>query len=109
MVVETAWLRNLLLELSCPLSRATVVLCDNVSAMYLASNPVQHQRTKHMEIDLHFVRELVAIGHVCVLHVPSSFQYTDIFTKGLPTQLFLDFRNSLNIRVPPDQTTGCVK
>ncbi|KAJ9568111.1 hypothetical protein OSB04_004077 [Centaurea solstitialis] len=106
-VAETAWLRNLLLELCCPLSRATVVFCDNVSAMYLASNPVQHQRTKHVEIDLHFVRERVAIGHVRVLHVPSAYQYADIFTKGLPSSLFLDFRDSLNIRVPPDQTTGC--
>ncbi|KAJ9539514.1 hypothetical protein OSB04_032247 [Centaurea solstitialis] len=105
-VAEAAWLRNLLLELSCPLSRATVVFCDNVSAMYLASNPVQYQRTKHVEIDLHFVRERVAIGHVRVLHVPSAYQYADIFTKGLPSSLFLDFRDSLNIRVPPDQTTG---
>ncbi|KAJ9558152.1 hypothetical protein OSB04_012766 [Centaurea solstitialis] len=105
-VAEAAWLRNLLLELSCPLSHATVVFCDNVSAMYLASNPVQHQRTKHVEIDLHFVRERVAIGHVRVLHVPSAYQYADIFTKGLPSSLFLDFRDSLNIRVPPDQTTG---
>ncbi|KAJ9544405.1 hypothetical protein OSB04_024112 [Centaurea solstitialis] len=105
-VAETAWLRNLLLKLCCPLSRATVVFCDNVSAMYLPSNPVQHQRTKHVEIDLHFVRERVAIGHVRVLHVPSAYQYADIFTKGLPTSLFLDFRDSLNIRLPPDQTTG---
>ncbi|KAJ9565218.1 hypothetical protein OSB04_001184 [Centaurea solstitialis] len=105
-VAETAWLRNLLLELCCPLSRATVVFCDNVSVMYLASNPVQHQRTKHVEIDLHFVRERVAIGHVRVLHVPSAYQYADIFTKGLPTSLFLHFRDSLNIRLPPDQTTG---
>ncbi|KAJ9557675.1 hypothetical protein OSB04_012289 [Centaurea solstitialis] len=105
-VAETAWLRNLLLELCCPLSRATVVFCDNVSVMYLASNPFQHQRTKHVEIDLHFVRERVAIGHVRVLHVPSAYQYADIFTKGLPATLFLDFRNSLNIRLPPDQTTG---
>ncbi|KAJ9547656.1 hypothetical protein OSB04_020199 [Centaurea solstitialis] len=105
-VAEAAWLRNLLLDLSCPLSRATIVFCDNVSAMYLASNPVQNQRTKHVEIDLHFVRERVAIGHVRVLHVPSAYQYADIFIKGLPSSLFLYFRDSLNIRVPPDQTTG---
>ena len=105
-VAEAAWLRNLLLELSCPLSKATVVFCDNVSAMYLASNPVQHQRTKHVEIDLHFVRERVAIGHVRVLHVPSAHQFADIFTKGLPTQLFLDFRHSLNICKPHVQTEG---
>ncbi|KAJ9564861.1 hypothetical protein OSB04_000827 [Centaurea solstitialis] len=105
-VAETAWLRNLLLELYCLIFHATVVFCDNVSGMYLASNPVQHQRTKHVEIDLHFVRECVAIGHVRVLHVPSTYQYADIFTKGLPTSFFLDFKNSLNIRLPPDQTTG---
>ncbi|KAJ9557448.1 hypothetical protein OSB04_012062, partial [Centaurea solstitialis] len=105
-VAESAWLRNLLLELRLPLSRATVVFCDNVSAMYLANNPVQHQRTKHVEIDLHFVRERVALGHVRVLHVPSSHQFADIFTKGLPTQLFLDFRSSLSIRSPPATTAG---
>ena len=74
--------------------------------MYLASNPVQHQRTKHVEIDLHFVRERVAIGQVRVLHVPSANQFADIFTKGLPTQLFLDFWDILSIREPPAQTEG---
>nr|GEX90693.1 ribonuclease H-like domain-containing protein [Tanacetum cinerariifolium] len=50
-VAETAWIRNLLLELHAPLSTATLVYCNNVSAMYLSTNPVQHQRTKHIEID----------------------------------------------------------
>lgn len=87
-VVEFVWLCNLLLELSCPQSKETAVFCDNVSAMYLSSNPVQYQHTKHMEIDLHFVRKCVAIGHVRVLHVPSTHQFVDIFTKGLRTKLF---------------------
>jgi hypothetical protein len=52
---------------------------------------------KHIETDLHFVRERVAISDVHVLHVPTISQFTDIFTKGLPT-LFLEFRYSLNIR-----------
>ncbi|GJU68305.1 ribonuclease H-like domain-containing protein [Tanacetum coccineum] len=59
-VAETCWLRNLLRELHTPLSSATLVYCDNVSAVYLSCNPVQHQRTKHIEIDIHFVCDLVA-------------------------------------------------
>ncbi|GJU68136.1 ribonuclease H-like domain-containing protein [Tanacetum coccineum] len=81
-VVEMRGFRNLLLEL-------------------------HHQRTKHIEIDIHFVREYVASGQVRVLHVPSRFQYADIFTKGLPTALFLEFRSSLNVRRPPAPTAGC--
>ncbi|GKB24836.1 ribonuclease H-like domain-containing protein [Tanacetum coccineum] len=72
-VAETAWIRNLLLELHAPLHTATIVYCDNVSAVYLSTNPVQHQRTKHIEIDIYFVREFMASGKVRVLHVPSRF------------------------------------
>nr|GEZ98770.1 ribonuclease H-like domain-containing protein [Tanacetum cinerariifolium] len=103
-VAETAWLRNLLRELHSPLSAATLVYCDNVSATYLSANPVQHQRTKHIEIDIHFVRDLVTAGQVRVLHVPSRYQYADIFTKGLPSALFEDFRSSLSVRLPPART-----
>ena len=50
-----------------------------------------------MEIDLHFVRDRVALEEVRVLHVPTTSQYADIFTKGLPTSVFVEFRNSLNV------------
>nr|GEZ83919.1 probable indole-3-pyruvate monooxygenase YUCCA3 [Tanacetum cinerariifolium] len=105
-VAETAWLRNLLRELHSPLSAATLVYCDNVSATYLSANPVQHQRTKHIEIDINFVRDLVTPGQVRVLHVSSCYQYADIFTKGLPSALFEDFRSSLSVRLPPVRTAG---
>nr|GEY34124.1 ribonuclease H-like domain-containing protein [Tanacetum cinerariifolium] len=87
-VAETAWLRNLLRELHSPLTTATLDYYDNVNAVYMAANPVQHQRTKHIEIDIHFVRDMVTAGQVRVLHVPSRYQYVDIFTKGLPSALF---------------------
>ncbi|GJU83107.1 ribonuclease H-like domain-containing protein [Tanacetum coccineum] len=90
-VAETAWLRNLLKELHTPLLSATLVYCDNVSAIYMTTNPVQHQRTKHIGIDIHFVRDMVARGHVRVLHVPSRYHYADIFTKGLPSVLLRNF------------------
>nr|GEU84262.1 ribonuclease H-like domain-containing protein [Tanacetum cinerariifolium] len=100
-VVEPCWLRNLLRELHTPLSFATLVYCDNVSAIYLSYNPVQHQRTKHIEIDIHFVRNLVAASQVRVLHVPSRYQFADIFIKGLSSALFEEFRSSLSVRCPP--------
>jgi hypothetical protein len=68
-VAETTWLHRLLGELHHPVRHATVVYCDNISAIYLSSNLVQHQCTKHIEIDLHFVRDKVAAGAVHVLHV----------------------------------------
>jgi hypothetical protein len=83
-----------------------MVYCDNVSVMYLFGNPVQHQRTKHIEMDIHFVHEKVARGQVHVLHVPSRYQIADIFTKGLPLVLFQDFRDSLSIHEPPASTAG---
>ncbi|GJU01147.1 ribonuclease H-like domain-containing protein [Tanacetum coccineum] len=105
-VAETCWLHKLLRELHTPLFSATLVYCDNVSVVYLSSNPVQHQRTNHIEIDIHFVRDLVATGQVRVLHVPSRYQFAYIFTKGLPTALFEKFRSSLSVRCPPAQTAG---
>ena len=59
-VSESCWIRNLLLELHCPIKKATLVYCDNISAIYLSGNPVQHLRTKHIEMDIHIVREKVA-------------------------------------------------
>jgi hypothetical protein len=92
-VAEVTWLRQLLQELHAPLRRTALVYCDNISTVYMSSNPVQHQRTKHIEIDLHFVRELVALGDIRVLHVPTSSQHADIFTNVLPTLVITESRS----------------
>jgi hypothetical protein len=55
------------------LSKSILVYCDNVSTVYLSTNPVQHQHTKHVEIDLHFIQERVTIGDVRALHVLMTF------------------------------------
>ncbi|GKF79363.1 ribonuclease H-like domain-containing protein, partial [Tanacetum coccineum] len=94
------------LELHTLLLSITLVYCDNVSAIYMIAISVQHQRTKHIEIDIHFVHDMVARGQVRVLHVPSRYQYADIFTKGLPYALFEEFRTSLSVRPSPTQTAG---
>jgi len=72
-VAEASWLRQLLAELHNPLAKSTLVYCDNVIAVYLSTNPIQHQRTKHVEIDLHFVRDRVAIGEDCPPRPSRSF------------------------------------
>ncbi|XP_021307140.1 uncharacterized protein LOC110431818 [Sorghum bicolor] len=105
-VAECCWLRQLLQELHIQLPSATVVFCDNISAVYMTANPVHHKRTKHIEIDIPFVREKVALGEIRVLHVPSSHQFADIMTKGLPTALFREFRSSFCVREPPAATAG---
>nr|GEX70826.1 ribonuclease H-like domain-containing protein [Tanacetum cinerariifolium] len=74
-VAETAWVCNLLRELHSPLLTATLVYCDNVSAVYMSFNPVQHQRTKHIKNDIHFIRDMVTAGHVRVFIFHLIFSY----------------------------------
>jgi hypothetical protein len=97
-VAEACWLRQLLQELYASLTKSTLIYCDNINTVYLSTNPIQHQRMKYIEIDLHFVWGRVTIGDVRFLHVSMTSQLVDIFTKGLPTSVFLKFRFSLNIR-----------
>jgi hypothetical protein len=70
-VSESCWIRNLLLDLHFHIPRATLVYCDNVTTSYLFGNHVQHQRTKHIKMYIHFVQEKVARGQARVLHVTS--------------------------------------
>jgi len=75
----------------------------------MTANPVHHRQTKHIEIDIHFVHEKVALGQVRVLHVPSSHQFADIMTKGLPVQLFAEFVLCIVFLVTQAYTTYIMK
>jgi hypothetical protein len=90
----TAWQKRVgfvscLWSCTTPLSRATLVYCDNVSTVYLSTNPIQYERIKHTEINIHFVCERLAIGDVRVLHVPTTSQFVDIFTKDVKKTIVL--------------------
>jgi hypothetical protein len=85
---DTLWIQGLLTELHCPLTRPVLLNCDNLSATYLAANPIFHARTKHIAIDYHFVRERVASSNHKVQFIPSHLQLADVFTKGLPVDRF---------------------
>lgn len=80
---EILWLRRLLTELDHPCPGPTPLYADNISAIRIASNPVYHERTKHIEVDCHFIRELFQNGLILLPHVASNMQLADIFTKSL--------------------------
>lgn len=79
---ELLWLQQLLQELGVP-TTAPTIYSDNIGATYLCANPVFHFRMKHLAIDYHFVRDLVAENKLTVSHVPTSHQLADLLTKPL--------------------------
>ena len=74
-----------------------VVYCDNTSAINISKNPVQHSRTKHIDIHHHFIRELVENKTVVIEHVATKNQLVDIFRKAVDLSRFDSLRKSLGI------------
>ncbi|CAM8968939.1 unnamed protein product [Rhodiola kirilowii] len=98
---ELIWLELLLQELHAPLSPPSILLCENLSATYMSANPVFHQRSKHIKIDYHFVREQVDNSSLIVRHVRSLDQIVNIFTKAVGTARFATLRSKLHVAAPP--------
>nr|GEW42678.1 hypothetical protein [Tanacetum cinerariifolium] len=94
-------LQALLHELGIRSSSTPILWCDNLGATYLSANPIFHARTKHVEIDYHFVREKVAQGDLRVQHIFAYDQIADIFTKPLPTLRFLFLISKLQVVARP--------
>ncbi|PKU73010.1 Retrovirus-related Pol polyprotein from transposon TNT 1-94 [Dendrobium catenatum] len=92
---EILWLRQLLQELGCPQKLPTILYCDNTSAIALAHNPVFHARTKHIEVDGHFIRECIQNNSIQVHHISSKDQIADFFTKSLSAAQFKYLLNKL--------------
>ncbi|KAI5330217.1 hypothetical protein L3X38_029615 [Prunus dulcis] len=92
---NTIWIQSLLHELHFSLSKPVLLHCDNLSATYMAANPVFHSRTKHVAIDYHFIRERLTAGSHQVRFISSHDQLADVFTKGLPAARFVRLVSNL--------------
>ena len=84
-----------------PLTQAPLIYCDNLSAVLMTGNPVLHHRSKHFELDLHFVRENVARKLITVSHIPSYEQTADILTKSISSSDFPYVRTKLRVGPSP--------
>ena len=100
---QAVWLRQLLTDLGLPLSGALPILNDNVGAIQLSKNPVHHDRSKHISLRHHFLREQAAAGSIELSHVSSDANLADVLTKPLAREPFERLRSQLGLQVLPRQ------
>ena len=98
-VCEAIWLRNLLEEFDHTQDESTTIHVDNKSAIELAKNPIQHGRSKHIDIRYHFIRDHVKQKTVKLKYCRTIEQVADIFTKALPTDTFTRLRKRLGMKI----------
>ena len=87
-ICEAMWIKRLIEDLKISVSQPMKIYCDNKAAISIAHNPVLHNRTKHIEVDKHFIKEKIESGLICVPYVPTTQQTADILTKGLYKKQF---------------------
>ena len=77
------WIQSILQEICLSSSSPPLLWCDNESATHLAANPMFHARTKHIELDFHFIQDRVLSKQLIIQYIPSFEQFADIFTKHI--------------------------
>lgn len=95
---ELIWTKRMLATLGVKHNQPMVVHCDSKSAIYIATNPVFHERTKYIELDCHFVRDGVLSRNILLKHVGTKSQLADFFTKAIGRDGFETFRIKLGIQ-----------
>ncbi|KAK1414103.1 hypothetical protein QVD17_29844 [Tagetes erecta] len=105
-LTEALWIRKLLKEIGYPPTQTSKIMCDNKAAIQISENPVQHDRTKHVEVDRHFIKEKLENGIIELPFIRSEDQLADILTKAVNGKVFLRFLGKLNIGNPTSQLEG---
>lgn len=88
-ICELIWLNIFLKELRVVQKETMKLYCDNKAAISIVYNPVQHSRTKHVEVDRHFINENIESGQISIPFVTKRDQLADVLTKGLLRPTFI--------------------
>ena len=94
---QAIWLRRIFEDFGEKQGEATVLFCDNKSAIYMAKNCCFHSRTRHIALKHHFIREKIEEGEIQLMHCRSEEQIADIMTKALPKEKFQHLRATLGV------------
>jgi hypothetical protein len=106
---KITWIMSLCSEIGLKISQPPTLWCDNIGATNLSTNLVYHARTKHVEIDFHFVKDMVTKKLISINFISSKDQVTDIFTKPLSSLRFNILRDKLNIISIPFSLKGRIR
>ena len=105
-LAEVLWIRKLLTEIGFRPKEGSRIMCDNEAAIQISENPVQHDRTKHVEVDRHFIKEKLEGGIIELPSIRSEEQLADILTKAVCGRILTKCLDKLNFGNPTIQLEG---
>jgi hypothetical protein len=105
---EAIWLRKLLADVGFVQERATTIMCDNQGCIALAKNPTHHSRTKHIDVQHHFIREKLESGEISLKYCPTEDMVADVLTKALARERHQRLTTAMGLREGDYSQSGSV-
>ena len=96
-LTEIIWIKRILQDLKIKINGSCNIFCDNQSTIRVAHNPVQHDRMKHVSIDIHYIKETLEQNNICIPYIQSVEQRADVLTKGLPKEHYMKLGSKLGL------------